>query len=231
MDNPYFSLPAFLSSFPKLLEYLPYTLGIVAVMLFFSVLLALLITFLRERRNKVIRGIMKAYISLMRGIPLMLLLFVAYYGAPLLLKQIGIDVSDASPVLFAIIAFSLSTSAFCAEVMRSAYEAVDQGQREAAASLSLPGWVTFVKIVLPQSFVIALPNIGNMLINAIKQSSIIYTIGIMDIYQRARMLSADHFGVWQLEIFLALLLIYWAVAVLIDWGISLIYKKMLLYIP
>lgn len=231
MDNPYFSLSAFLSSFPKLLEYLPYTLGIVVVMLFFSTLLALLITFLRIRRNGVIRGIMKTYISLMRGIPLMLLLFVAYYGAPLVLKQIGIDVSDASPVLFAVIAFSLSTSAFCSEVMRSAYEAVDQGQREAASSLNLPGRVTFVKIVLPQAFVIALPNIGNLLINAIKQSSIIYTIGIMDIYQRARMLSADHFGVWQLEIFLALLLIYWVVAVLIDWGISLIYRKMLLYIP
>ena len=84
---------------------------------------------------------------------------------------------------------------------------------------------------MPQIFVLALPNLGNLIITAIKQSSIMYTIGVMDIYQKARTLSADHFGVWQLEIFLALMFIYWGVALLIDFAIAKLYKRMLIYIP
>ncbi|MDO4619042.1 MAG: amino acid ABC transporter permease [Lachnospiraceae bacterium] len=231
MNNPYFSLEQFLKSFPILLAKLPYTLGIVAVILFFSVLFSLGIAFLRMRKNPVVRGITRVYISIMRGIPLMLLLFVAYYGVPLLLQLFGIDVSDVSPVVFAVIAFVLSTSAFCSEILRSSFEAVEKGQIEAAKAMSLPKAVYYRDIIIPQACILALPNLGSLVITAIKQSSILYTIGILDIYQRARMLSADHFGVWQLEIFLALLLIYWGLAVLIDFSFSALYKRMLKFIP
>ena len=231
MSNPYFDFGAFLEAFPKLLSLLPYTLFTVCIILVLSLVFAVLLVWLRLRKNTIVSGIVRLYIMVIRGIPLMLLLFVVYYGLPVLLQLWGINTANIQPLPFVIVAFTLSTSAFEAEVIRAAYESIDQGQMEAAQSLSLPAASSFFHILVPQIFVLALPNLGNLIITAIKQSSIMYTIGVMDIYQKARTLSADHFGVWQLEIFLALMFIYWGVALLIDFAIAKLYKKMLIYIP
>ena len=73
----------------------------------------------------------------------------------------------------------------------------------------------------------ALSNFANLLITAVKQSSILFTIGITDIYEKAITLSADDFGLWQLEIYVALMLIYWVIAALIDKLISVVYDASL----
>ena len=135
-----------------------------------------------------------------------------------------VDINSSDPLIFALIAFSLSLSAFFEETLRAGFDAIDNGQLQAAQSLSLPKLTYYRRIIIPQALINSLPNFASLLITAIKQSSILFTIGIMDIYEKAITLSAEDFGLWQLEIFLALMLIYWILAVIIDKATTLIYS-------
>ena len=143
------------------------------------------------------------------------------------LSSLGLEIDSDDPLAFALVAFSMSLSAFFAEMMRAAFEAVDAGQIEAAQSLGLHQFTYYRRIVIPQALINSLPNFGNLLVTAIKQSSILFTIGIMDVYERAITISAEDFGLWQLEVFLALLVIYWVIAVVVDKSIALLYRSSL----
>lgn len=222
--NTYFNLSVFLKAFPLLLERLPYTLGIVAASFAIGCLLGTVLTILRRVNSRVVKVLVDAYVWVLRGTPLLLLLFVAYYGIPMLLQAMGIELDASDLLVFALIAFSLSLSAFFEEVMRAAFDAVDASQYDAADSLNLPRWAFYRRILIPQALINSLPNMGNLLITAIKQSSILFTIGIADIYEQAVTLSSNDYGLWQLEIFLALMLIYWVLAVIIDKIVALVYS-------
>lgn len=222
--NTYFNFSAFFKAFPLLLQRLPYTFGIVAASFIIGCLLGIVLTVLRRTRFRVVKVIVDAYVWLLRGIPLLLLLFMSFYGIPLLLQALGIQLDTSDPLVFALIAFSLSLSAFFEEVMRAAFDAVDTSQFDAADSLNLPRWAFYRRILIPQALINSLPNMGNLLITAIKQSSILFTIGVSDIYEQAVTLSSQDYGLWQLEIFLALMLIYWVVAVIIDKVVALVYS-------
>jgi len=225
--NTYFNASAFLSAFPPLLTRLPYTLGIVLESVVLGMFIGILLTCLGRSRNRLIKMIVTGYVWLMRGTPLLLLLFISYYALPALLASLGIDVDSDDPLVYALIAFALSLSAFFEEMMRAGFDAVSEGQVQAAKSLFLSKLTYYRRIVIPQALINCLPNFANLLITAVKQSSILFTIGIMDIYEKAITLSADDFGLWQLEIYLALMLIYWVIAALIDKLISVVYDASL----
>ena len=215
--NTYFNLSAFFNAFPILLARLPYTLGIVLASVLIGMFIGTLLTCLGRIHNRMAKTLITAYVWLMRGTPLLLLLFISYYG-------FGVDINSSDPLIFALIAFSLSLSAFFEETLRAGFDAIDNGQLQAAQSLSLPKLTYYRRIIIPQALINSLPNFASLLITAIKQSSILFTIGIMDIYEKAITLSAEDFGLWQLEIFLALMLIYWILAVIIDKATTLIYS-------
>ena len=225
--NTYFNASAFLSAFPPLLTRLPYTLGIVLESVVLGMFIGILLTCLGRSRNRLIKMIVTGYVWLMRGTPLLLLLFISYYALPALLASLGVDVDSDDPLVYALIAFALSLSAFFEEMMRAGFDAVSEGQVQAAKSLSLSRLTYYRRIVIPQALINCLPNFANLLITAVKQSSILFTIGITDIYEKAITLSADDFGLWQLEIYVALMLIYWVIAALIDKLISVVYDASL----
>ena len=214
--NRYFNFDAFFRAFLQLLERLPYTLGIVVVAFLIAAVLGTVLACLKQTGPHILRVLVTGYVWLMRGAPLLLLLFISYYGIPLLIGAIGIHVDSGNPLVFALIAFSLSLAAFFEEMMRAALDAVDVGQSEAAKALDIPRAVYFIRIVLPQALIHSLPNFSNLLITAIKQSSILFTVGIADMFEKATTQSANDYGLWQLEIFLALLIIYWLIAIVID---------------
>ena len=109
------------------------------------------------------------------------MLFLVYYGVPVFLSQFGIDVNHLGKGVFVITAFSLLFASNLGEVFRGAYLAVDPGQREAAVSIGLSEFQAFYRIILPQATVHALPNFSNMLINLMKEGSLAYSIGLIDI--------------------------------------------------
>ncbi|WP_203649811.1 amino acid ABC transporter permease [Secundilactobacillus yichangensis] len=130
-----------------------------------------------------LRWILKFYVWLMRGTPLLLQLIFVFYGLPI----IGIIFQRYDAALFA---FILNYTAYFAEIFRGGFQAIDQGQYESARVLRLTRGQTLRKIVIPQVIKIVVPSIGNETINLIKDSSLVYVIGLGDLLRAGNVATA-----------------------------------------
>ncbi|MCP0885759.1 amino acid ABC transporter permease [Ligilactobacillus sp. WILCCON 0076] len=199
-----------------LLKGLPNTLILIVGSFVFATLVGVLIAWLYLRKHKGFQAIAKIYLGISRGTPPLLMLLVAYYGLPKLLEVVGININDWSKMFFAIAGLSIGWGAYLAEAFRSAYLAVDKGQHEAGLAIGLSNRHIFLHIMMPQTMLIALPNIENLLIGLIKATSLVYVIGITDMYNVATDLSNINQGVYQLSIFVTLALIYWFIVLIVE---------------
>ncbi|MFR0645764.1 amino acid ABC transporter permease [Limosilactobacillus mucosae] len=209
---------------------LPNTLTLLVASFFLATVLGIFLAWLNLRKNRLARGIARLYLGLVRGTPPLLMLLLAYYGLPVLLKSIGIDIDHWTRMTFGILGLTIGWSAYLSEAFRSAYLSVDPSQLEAARSVGMSDRHSFWQIIVPQTAMIALPNIENLLIGLVKATSLVYVIGLYDMYNQATNLSNQTSGVYQLKIFIILALIYWAIVLLIEWGFRLIrghYAKMM----
>lgn len=209
---------------------LPNTLTLLVASFFLATVLGIFLAWLNLRKNRLARGIARLYLGLVRGTPPLLMLLLAYYGLPVLLKSIGIDIDHWTRMTFGILGLTIGWSAYLSEAFRSAYLSVGPGQLEAARSVGMSDRHSFWQIIVPQTAMIALPNIENLLIGLVKATSLVYVIGLYDMYNQATNLSNQTSGVYQLKIFIILALIYWAIVLLIEWGFRLIrghYAKMM----
>ena len=155
------------------------TTEIFVLTLVFSLPLGMVLAFGRMARLKVLSFLTKLYISIMRGTPLMLQLMVVYFG-PYYLFGIKIK-SNNYRLIAAMIGFVINYAAYFAEIFRGGYQAIDKGQFEAATVLKMSRWQTFRYVIMGQITKIVLPSIGNETINLIKDSSLVYVIGIGDL--------------------------------------------------
>ncbi|MCY9515966.1 amino acid ABC transporter permease [Paenibacillus apiarius] len=144
----------------------------------FSVLagfiLGVIIVLLRMSGIKPLQWLTTAYIELVRGTPLLVQIFIIYFG----LTEFGIEFS---PFMAGVVAVSINSSAYLSEIFRAGIQAIDRGQAEAARSLGMSKAMTLRHIVLPQAFRNVLPAIGNEFVTIIKETSIVSFIGITDI--------------------------------------------------
>ena len=162
----------------QLAEGMVKSIGIFALTLLFSLPLGLLVSFGRMAKNRVISTVFKIYISIMRGTPLMLQLLVVFYGPFYLF---GANIGGMYRFIAIILGFSLNYAAYFAEIFRGGFQSIDEGQFEAAKVLRLSRWQTMTKIIIPQVIKIVLPSIGNEVINLVKDSSLVYVIGLGDL--------------------------------------------------
>jgi L-cystine transport system permease protein len=204
------------TAFLDLVPYIPVTLGMMVGTVFFGGLLGLILARAKIKRGKIARALAEIYIYVTRCIPSIVMLFVVYYGLPELLLAFGININNVGKAFFVITTFSILFASAMCEVFRSAYLAVDPGQREAALSIGMSGWQAFYRIVLPQCTVVALPNFANMLVNLMKEGALAYTIGLIDIMGEGQMLIGRNQGSYVLEVYLALTVIYWILTVIIE---------------
>ncbi|KRL04204.1 amino acid ABC transporter permease [Liquorilactobacillus oeni] len=124
-----------------------------------------------------LRALLRFYVWLMRGTPLLLQLIFVFYGLPLIANGVfTLERYDA-----ALFAFILNYTAYFAEIFRGGLQSIDQGQYESAKVLRLSYWQTIRKIITPQVIKIVLPSIGNEVINLVKDSSLVYVIGLGDL--------------------------------------------------
>ncbi|MSR94758.1 amino acid ABC transporter permease [Clostridiaceae bacterium 68-1-5] len=172
----------------KLMEGMLVSLAIFAVTLVFSLPLGLLVSFGRMSRNPVVRGVFKIYISIMRGTPLMLQLMVIYFGPYYLL---GIQNSYTWKNMAVAVGFVLNYAAYFAEIYRGGIESMPKGQYEAAKILGYNSSQTFLRIILPQVMKRILPSITNETITLVKDTSLAFTIGIMEMFTIAKALAAS----------------------------------------
>ncbi|WP_434178587.1 sulfur-containing amino acid ABC transporter permease TcyL [Bacillus stercoris] len=208
---------------PTLTAYLPVTLYILTLSLLFGFVLGLFLALPRIYNIPIVNQLAKVYISFFRGTPIMVQLFIVFYGIPALTGLIGIDTSKMDPFYAAVATYALSNAAAAAEIIRAGVGSVDKGQTEAAYSIGLSGSQAFRRIVLPQALVQAFPNMGNMVISSLKDTSLAFSIGVMDMSGRGQTLitSSNH----SLEVYVALSIVYYAVAVLFEWFFQVAEKR------
>ncbi len=163
------------------------TLKYAFISVFFGLIIGTIISLCRTSSNALLKGFAIIYLSLIRGTPLLLQLFIMYFAFPSLL-EVKISAFTAG-----IIAFSLNSGAYVSENIRAGIESVDKGQFEAAKSLGLSYKTTMQHIIMPQAIRNILPSLVNEAINMIKESSIISVIGQADIMRRANIVSAEHY--------------------------------------
>ncbi|WP_125703084.1 amino acid ABC transporter permease [Lacticaseibacillus daqingensis] len=132
---------------------------------------------------RILKGLIEAYDWLFRGTPLLLQLIFVFYGLPL----IGIVFDRFNAAAFA---FILNYAAYFAEIFRGGFGAVAEGQFEAATVLNLTRWQTLRFIVIPQVLKIVLPSMGNEVINLVKDSSLVYVIGLGDLLRAGNIATA-----------------------------------------
>ena len=149
------------------------TLQISFLALVLGTLLGALICLLRTRKNALTRGIASVYIAVLRGTPVLMLLLLLYYGV---LARAGV-----APVMVAVITFALNVSAHVAELLRSALDAADHGQAEAARTLGFSAWDTFRLVTLPQVLRIAKPVYQSTIVNLIQWTSVVGYVTITDL--------------------------------------------------
>lgn len=130
-----------------------------------------------------IKQIIEFYIWLMRGTPLLLQLIFVFYGLPII--GIVFQRYDA-----ALVAFSLNYAAYFAEIFRGGFQSIPKAQYESASMLGLNSWQTTRKVIIPQVLKIVIPSIGNEVINLVKDSSLVYVIGIGDLLQAGNIATA-----------------------------------------
>ncbi len=163
-------------------------------------LIGLLLVLGRISGKRPLRFLTGAYVEFVRGTPLLVQLFIIYYGLPALgvtfydnkavSAVLGIGLSEFIP---GVIALGLNSGAYVCEIFRSGIQSIDKGQTEAARSLGLSHRQTLQYIIFPQAFRTALPTLGNEFVAIIKESSIVSVIGIADLMYKANIVRGNTF--------------------------------------
>ena len=163
------------------------TVEIFALTLLFSMPLGMIVAFGRMSKNVIIRTLVKAYISIMRGTPLMLQILVVYFG-PFYVFGMKMGTGYRFPAV--IIAFVINYAAYFAEIYRAGIESIPLGQYEAAEVLGYSKAQTFFKIILPQVIKRVLPRVTNETITLVKDTSLAFTISLAEMFTVAKQIGA-----------------------------------------
>ena len=206
-----FDLEYMISLFPKIIEYLPIVLYMGTLSFILAIIIGLLLAIIMNYRVPIIHQILLVVISYFRGVPTLIQIFIFYFGLPQLYPSLS-SIEAISAVIFAL---SMKNAAYLSEVFRSSFLAVDKGQFEACESVNMTKWQGLRTVILPQVFRIAIPSTGNYYIMMIKETSLAFTIGVVDMLARAKLESAVTYKF--LEAYLMVGLIYWAITVILSY--------------
>ena len=154
--------------------------------------IALFVALVQVAKVPVVRRLVRFYVWIIRGTPMIVQLFVVYFGLP----SIGIRLA-AFPS--AIIVFSLSVGAYCSETIRAAIESIPKGQLEACYCVGMTFWQAMVRVVIPQAMRAAFPPLSNSLIGLVKDTSLAYSVAVVEILATAQRIAArtyDYFWLY-----------------------------------
>ncbi|MFR3497399.1 MAG: amino acid ABC transporter permease [Paraclostridium bifermentans] len=161
------------------------TIGISICTLILGFLVGVIVCMARISRNKIFSILGSIYIEFLRGTPLLVQIYIIYFGFP----TIGIKFPDVGPIpseyISAIVALSINSSAYIAEILRSGIQSVDKGQMEASRSLGFDYSTSMRLVIIPQALKNMLPALANEFIVLVKESSIVSVIGIQDLMYSA----------------------------------------------
>lgn len=203
--------------FPTILNALPLTLWVIFLTVLLGSLLGAGLAWAQVDSKNSWAAFAKGYVFILRCTPPIVLLFLVFYGLPEFLTWwLHLDVDDWPRAIFVVVTMVLLFAASISEVFKSAYLAVPKGQLEAGLSIGLTGFQTFRRILLPQTFQIALPNITTAILNLMKDAALAYTIGLVDVMGAGNLIISRNLGNYSLETYTAVALIYWGIALVLS---------------
>lgn len=209
---------------PALLRALPVTLELTAVSMTAALLVALAVALVRIHGVPLLHRAAALYVSFMRGTPLLVQIYLAYYGLPKVLDRLhqaggwAIDVSGIPAVVYVYLVLTLNQGAYSSETIRAAILAIDRGQLEAALSVGMTRWQGLRRIVLPQAFAVALPSLGNSVIGLLKDTSLAFLVSVVELMGEAKIQAAR--GLQLFEVYIVVALVYWGVCVAIERAVA-----------
>jgi polar amino acid transport system permease protein len=224
-----FDVKLVFTEIPDLLTYLPVTLELTAIALVIGWVIGLLIALIKIKNIPVLNKIAGFFVSFMRGTPIIVQLYLTYFGIPILLQYINYyygtnyNINAVPSMVFAIVALGLNQSAFDSETIRAAIQSVDKGQVEAAEALGMSGTQVMMRVLVPQAFTVALPSLGNSLINLIKGTSLAFTCSVVEITARGKIIAGRSFRYF--EIYCSLAIIYWIITIFLERLFKFLEKK------
>ena len=198
---------------------------VVSLQIFFLTLLGaiplgVVVALLRMSKNRVVSGITRLYISIMRGTPLMLQMFAIYFMP---YYVFGIELTPNSKWYACIVSFIINYAAYFAEIYRSGMQSIPLGQHEAAEVLGYSKTQTFFHIVLPQVVKRILPSMGNEIITLVKDTSLAFAIGVAEMFSTAKALVASQVSMVPFVIAAAF---YWVFNLLVEFILGRIEKRL-----
>ncbi|MDR2101358.1 MAG: amino acid ABC transporter permease [Treponema sp.] len=206
---------------PRVLKYLPITMEIALISCMGSLIIGFLVAIVKIKKIRVISPIAHFYVAFTRGTPVLVQLYLTYYGIPMILQAVNrtygtqFDVSGIAPIVFALIALSLNEAAYSSESIRAAIESVDKGQMEAALSIGMTTPQALRRIILPAALVVALPSLGNSFIGLIKGTSLVFVTAVVEMTAAGKLLASRNFRYF--EMYITLAIIYFLVTTVVSW--------------
>lgn len=202
---------------PMLEGLVKYSIPITLVTFVIGLIVALFTALMRISTSRVLRGIARIYISIIRGTPMIVQLFIIFYGIPELGRLITNN-SDSqwtlAPVVAAIIGLSLNVGAYASEIIRGGILSIPKGQTEAAYSIGMNYRQTVQRIILPQAIRVSVPALGNTFLSLIKDTSLLGFILVAEMFRKAQEVASTTYE--YLTIYILVALLYWVVCFIIS---------------
>lgn len=209
-----------IQSIPQVAEGIPISLSIACVAFLFGIVIGFFLALAKVYRVPVARQFAAVYVSFMRGTPLLVQIFLAYYGIPMLLQYFSriygwqIDISQIPALHFMYVCYSLNVGAYLSETIRASILSVPAGQVEAAQSLGMTTWQQLRRVVIPQATKVAIPNMGNTFISLLKDTSLAFAASVPEIIGRAQIAAARSSKFFEEYIVAAVL--YWIICIVFE---------------
>lgn len=217
-DEQLHALNAAKQAFLPMLEGLvKYSIPITLVTFVLGLILALVTALMRISSSKVLKGIARFYVSIIRGTPMIVQLFIIFYGIPEVGRLATGNADNQltlSPVIAAIIGLSLNVGAYASEILRGGIMSIPKGQTEAAYSIGMNYKQTVQRIILPQAIRVSVPALGNTFLSLIKDTSLLGFILVAEMFRKAQEVASTTYEF--LTIYLLVAILYWIVCFIIS---------------
>lgn len=213
-----------IDSVPSLVKAIPVTIFMALTSAAVGWVIGFFIALIRKSKVPVLSQVCAVFISFMRGVPMIILLYISYYALPILLynyaakRGINLDVTVIPAAFYAIIALTMDQAAYSSEIFRSALAAVDEGQLEAAYSIGMTKAQAMYRVVFPQALPIALPNLGGLFSGLVKGTSLAFYVGVYEITATANLLAMPALNF--IEAYIMTTIIYEVVSIITNYSFN-----------
>lgn len=220
MNEPFLDGEYFWAALQAVLPYVKVTLGLTLASVVLGAILGLICCLVEIRKVPVLSQLARLYVLVCRSLPNMVLLYLVYYGVPLVLMALAqkghvvFHVEKVTALQIAVVGLTLHTGSYLTEIFRAALQSIPEGQLEAAQSIGMTWLQAYRRVILPQAAVFALPLFANQFLSTMKSTSIVFVITVIELFGAAKLFCEDNSQYF--EAYMAVACLYWAMGIIFE---------------